>query len=151
MRLIPLIFALLFALCGCRGQREVQMETVTQIHDSIKLEEIKIELQEIKGQINTDRDVEVRVDVLAAPDSAGVQKITQTKVIKVKEKKKVETVAEVKDTTAQQTTTTREVNGAERANSIESDRPPNEKAWWPIVLFTIIIALLLALYKYRKQ
>ena len=78
MRLIPLIFALLFALCGCRGQREVQMETVTQIHDSVKLEEIKIEIQEIKRQINTDRDVEVRVDVLAAPDSAGVQKITQT-------------------------------------------------------------------------
>ena len=127
------------------------METVTQIHDSIKLEEIKIELQEIKGQINTDRDVEVRVDVLAAPDSAGVQKITQTKVIKVKEKKKVETVAEVKDTTAQQTTTTREVNGAERANSIESDRPPNEKACWSIVIFTIIITLLFAINEYRRQ
>lgn len=151
MRLILVIFALLFALCGCRGQREVQMETVTQIHDSVKLEEIKIELQEIKGQINTDRDVEVRVDVLTAPDSAGVQKITQTKVIKVKEQKKVATVAEVKDTTAQQTTTTREVNGAERANSIESDRPPNAPAWLKYVFLALAFALLFALYKYRQQ
>lgn len=148
MRLIPLIFALLFALCGCRGQREVQMETVTQIHDSVKLEEIKIELQEIKGQINTDRDVEVRVDVLAAPDSAGLQKITQTKVIKVKEQKKVATVAEVKDTTAQQTTTTREVNGAERANSIESDRPPNAQAWLDFVFLALAFAFALLFARY---
>lgn len=151
MRLILVIFALLFALCGCRGHREVQMETVTQIHDSIKLEDIKIEIQEIKGQINTDRDVEVRVDMLAAPDSDGVQKITQTKVIKVKEQKKVATVAEVKDTTAQHTTTTREVNGAERANSIESDRPPNKIACWSIVIFTTILTLLFAIYIQRKQ
>lgn len=89
-----LIIAMLLALCSCRSQED----TYTTVRDSAHYEELHTGFSELRGEVLTDKEVEIRIDNLSAPDSAGVQVITATRVVKVRSKARQQATATVVDT-----------------------------------------------------
>lgn len=138
-----LIIAMLLALCGCRSQEE----TYTAVRDTVYHYEFSTAVRELRGQVIIDKDVEIRIDELAPPDSLGVQAITATKVVKVKAKNKQQTVATMADTVKVEA---REQRSREAVEDVPAKHPPdadNRMLW---LFVAIVAAFAFTLYKQRQ-
>lgn len=96
MRHIILLLLAMATLSGCRSQRETISRTTST--DSVRMAEFITASRSMGGHRLTSDDVELRVDVLAPPDSLGVQAITATKVVHIKAKRAEQTASVVLDT-----------------------------------------------------
>lgn len=146
MRHILLLLTLL-ALCACRTQRDVVGESTETTTDSTHYHAITTGVQSLRGEELTERDVEVYIDILGAPDSTGVQPVVSSKVVRVKDKAKKLTAATMADTIATQAVVTNEVATVARA---EIRHPPNDGSSdsWPSSLTWVGVGLLcLIIYK----
>lgn len=130
-----LIIAMLLALCGCRSQED----TYTTVRDSAYYEELHAGFSELRGEVLTDKDVEIRIDDLSAPDSAGVQVITATKVVKVKAREKQQAAATVVDTI---TSETYEQRNREAVVDVPAKHPPDadNRMFWLIAAMLAVFA-----------
>ena len=137
-----LIIAMLLALCGCRSQED----TYTTVRDSAHYEELYTGFSELRGRVLTDKDVEIRIDDLSAPDSAGVQVITATKVVKVKAREKQQAAATVVDTI---TSETYEQRNREAVVDVPAKHPPDadNRMFWLIAAMLAVFAF--TIYKQK--
>lgn len=131
-----LIIAMLLAFCSCRSQED----TYTTVRDSAHYEELYTGFSELRGRVLTDKDVEIRIDDLSAPDTAGVQVITATKVVKVKAKARQQATATVVDTIASETS---EQRSREAVEEVQARHPPDadNRMFW-------LMAAMLAVFAY---
>lgn len=138
-----LIITLLLALCGCRSQED----TYTVVRDSAHYEELHTGFSELRGEVLTDKDVEIRIDNLSAPDTAGVQVITATKVVKVKAKARQQATATVVDTI------TSEISGQrsrEAVVDVPTKHPPDadNRMFWLMAAMLAVFAF--TVYKQKS-
>lgn len=140
-----LIIALLIALCGCRSHRVE--DTYTVVRDSAHYEELHTGFSELRGRVLTDKNVEIRIDDFSAPDTAGVQVITATKVVKVKAKARQQATATVVDTIASETS---EQRSREAVEVVQSKHPPDadNRMFWLMAAMVAIFAY--TIYKHKS-
>ena len=135
----------MLALYACRTQRDVGVESTETTTDSTHYHAITTGVQSLHGEELTERDVEVYIDILGAPDSTGVQPVVSSKVVRVKDKAKKLTTATMADTIATQAAATKKVATVARSetrhppNGGSSDSWPSALAWVGIGLLSIII------------
>lgn len=141
MRHILLLLSLL-ALCACRTQRDIVEESTETTTDSTRYHAITTGTQSLRGEELTERDVEVYIDILGAPDSTGVQPIVSSKVVRVKDKAKRSAVATMADTIDVQAARTKEVATVARS---ETRHPPNDGGGdsWPLALKWVGVGFML--------
>ena len=143
MTRIVYFILLVFCLCGCRSQRHaVEDYTEMQQVDSIHYHAITTGMQSLRGEELTERDVEVYIDILGAPDSTGVQPIVSSKVVRMKDKAKRSAVSTMADTIATQAAATNEVATVART---ETRHPPNDGGGdsWPSALKWVGVGFML--------
>ena len=138
-----LIITLLLALCGCRSQKD----TYTTVRDSTHYEELHTGFSELRGEVLTDKDVEIRIDDFSAPDSAGVQVITATKVVKVKAKARQQATATVVDTIASEISAHR---NREAVVDVPAKHPPDadNRIFWLMAAMLAVFAF--TIYKQKS-
>ena len=138
-----LIITLLLALCGCRSQKD----TYTTVRDSTHYEELHTGFSELRGEVLIDKDVEIRIDDFSAPDSAGVQVITATKVVKVKAKARQQATATVVDTIASEISAHR---NREAVVDVPAKHPPDadNRIFWLMAAMLAVFAF--TIYKQKS-
>ena len=140
-----LIIAMLIALCSCRSHRVE--DTYTVVRDSAHYEELYTGFSELRGRVLTDKEVEIRIADLSAPDSTGVQVITATKVVKVKAREKQQAAATVVDTI---TSETYEQRNREAVVDVPVKHPPDadNRMFWLIAAMLAVFAF--TVYKQKS-
>lgn len=146
MRHIVILMLAMATLCGCRSQRETISRTT--LADSVRLEELITSSRSMGGHRLTSDDVEMRVDVLAPPDSLGVQTITSTKVVRIKAKRAEQAASVVLDTVS----VVKE--GAHRqaitSEVVQQRKPPDEPSTTEAaVVYAAIVMMIIGLI-YRR-